>query len=420
MAQERDTGRRLTRRDFNKIVAAFGFTAALGGLVGCSSGGQQSAPASKPASAPAPTKEAVQAKAAEQASKEAAKAKAAEFKLNFAIEGVPNRWPNGPVAKCTLWNLGSWEFKENVEKKTNGRVQVTLHEGGTLGGQLDLAQKTQQGVIQAGNFTTQNMAAYIPVWNVCDFPYEIGPIENAWKLLYSKEFNDVVRKASADQGAFPVTTFPQLRKIAVRKGLPAEIRKPEQMSGLKIRVTGSRLEQEDFKILPANPTPLAWGEVYTALKEGAIDGLHVGAASLADANIHEVCGQLIDSDFMYNFDSIWLNTRWFRSLPADVQDQVMEAAYDTQVWIQKIFDDLHSKQVGSTKDAAPDSIWKKSGATLVFLTDAERKNWKEFMSFEKNKDKLQPLVDKFGKKEFELVKTIVASSAKPEPKKWWK
>ncbi|MGI5837389.1 MAG: TRAP transporter substrate-binding protein [Chloroflexota bacterium] len=416
MSKQRDAGRLLTRREFNKIVGAFGFTAAFGGLVSCSSGGQQSAPTAQ--SAPAPTKAAVEAKAAEQASKEAVKA--GEFKLNFAIEGVPNRWPDGPVAKCTLWNLGSWEFKENVEKKTNGRVQVILHEGGSLGGQLELGQKTQQGVIQAGNFTTQNMAAYIPVWNVCDFPYQIGPIENAWKLLYSKEFNDVVRKASADQGAFPVATSPQLRKIAVRKGLPAEIRKPEQLSGLKIRVTGSKMEQEAFNILPANPTPIAWGEVYTAMKEGAIDGLHVGAASLADANIHEVCGQLIDTDFMYNFDSTWLNTRWFQTLPDDVKDQIMEAAYDTQVWIQKIWDDLHSKQVGSAKDAVADSIWKKSGATLVFLTDAERKEWIDFMSFEKNKAILQPLVDKFGKKEYETVNKIVVSDEKPEPKKWWK
>jgi len=362
----------------------------------------------------------VQAKAAEQAPKEAAKAAAAEFKLNFAIEGVPNRWPNGPVAKCTLWNLGSWEFKENVEKRTNGRVQVIMHEGGSLGGQLELGQKTQQGVIQAGNFTTQNEAAYIPVWNVIDFPYVQGPIESVWKLIYSKEFNDVVRKASSDQGCFPVAVFPQLRKIAVRKNLPTEIRKPEQMSGLKIRVTGSRLEQEAFKILPANPTPLAWGEVYTAMKEGAIDGLHVGAASLADANIHEVCGQLIDSDFMYNWDATWLNTRWFHSLPADVQDQVMEGAYDTQVWIHKVWNDLHDKQVGSTKNAAADSIWKKSGANLVFLTDAERKEWEQYMSFERNKAQLQPLVEKFGKKEYELTQSIVASKTAPEPKKWWK
>jgi hypothetical protein len=69
----------------------------------------------------------------------------------------------------------------------------------------------------------------------------------------------------------------------------------DDLKGLKMRVTGSKLEQAAFKILPANPTPIAWAEVFTALKDGAVDGVHVSAPSVLDGGMGPVVGQLVDT-----------------------------------------------------------------------------------------------------------------------------
>jgi hypothetical protein len=103
-----------------------------------------------------------------------------------------------------------------------------------------------------------------------------------------------------------------------------------------------------------------------------------------------------------------------------LQEAIFEAAFDTQVWIQKIWYELHLKQVGTFKDSPPTAIWRKAGVNLVFLSPEERKEWMDYMSWERNKDKLEPLAQKFGKKQLEMVKSVAYSNATTEPKRWWK
>lgn len=402
--QEQQQGKNLGRRDFLQLCAAFGTTAVFGGLLA--------------AAATAGEKELKQQIAI---TADAEKKKEAEAKhtMILSLDGVANRWPEGVIATSTMWVVGAWRLKENIEKQSKGEIYVKIVEGGALGGQVKAARKVQQGIIQACTASTQNMAAFAPVWNVTDIPYAIGPVENYWKLLYSKEINDTLRAKSMEQGVMNLATFPQTRWLELKMGLPEDVRVPEKLKGLKIRVTGSKFEQAIFDILPSSPTPIAWGEVYTAMKEGAIDGIHVGPASVADAGIHEVVGQLVNTEFMYNADTFWLNTKWFKKLSPAMQEAVLEASYQTQLFIEGIYEPLHSLQAGLRPNSPPDSIWRKVGTKQVILTDDERAAWRDFLSYENNKDRFGPMVEKFGKKEFEAVQRV-ANSGDTEKGRWWK
>lgn len=394
----------LGRRDFLHLCAAFGTTAVLGGLVATT--------------ANAGEKE-IKQQIVIQAEEEKKKAAAAKHTLILGLDGVANRWPDSVVCSSTMWIIGAWKLKSNIESQSKGAIYVKIVEGGALGGQVKAARKVQQGIMQACNCSTQNMAAFAPVWNVTDVPYAIGPVENYWKLLYSKEINDTLRAKSMAQGVMNLATFPQTRWLELKKGLPGEIRLPEQLEGLKIRVTGSKFEQAIFDILPSSPTPIAWGEVYTAMKEGAIDGIHVGPASVADAGIHEVVGQLVNTEFMYNADTFWLNTKWFKKLSAVLQEAVLEASYQTQLFIDAIYEPLHAFQAGLRPNSPPDTIWKKVGTKQVILTAEEKTAWQDYLSFERNKDRFEPMVKKFGKNEFEAVQRV-AKSGDTEKRRWWK
>ena len=354
-----------------------------------------------------------------QAAAEKAKAATAKHTLIFGLDGVSNRWPDGPVYKGTMLCLGAWELKDAIERHSKGAIVVNLQEGAALGGQVAAQKKVQEGVIGACNGSTQNMAAFAQVWNVTDFPYTIGPVENYWKLVYSKEIHDTLRATSMEQGVIILTLFPHTRWIELKKGLAFELRQPEQLKGLKIRVTGSRLEQEAFKILPANPTPVNWAEVYTSMKDGAIDGIHVGPAPVADAGIHEVTGQLVDTEWMYNTDGMWLSTKWWNSVGVPLQEAILEAAYEAQLFIQKTYEPLFIDQLGIRPDSPPTSIWKKAGAKQILLTSAERAVWRDFLSFERHKNRFQPLVERFGKREYEAIVRVANSPGTAEQRRWW-
>lgn len=400
-SKSRETPGLHDRREFFELSAKYGASAVL--------------LASATAAVGVPLAEAAEAAAAT----EKAKNDAADHVLLFGCGGTPNRWPEGQIFKQNFDLTGLLQLKEGIERNTAGKVHVDIKYGGALGGQGAVGRKVQQGIVAGSQSSTQNMAAHAPVWNATDFPYVIGGVENYWRIVFSKEVNDTLRKSSMEQGVIPLCIFPQTRWLELKMGLPAEVRHPEQLDGLKMRVTGSKLEQTAFNILPANPTPINWGEVYTAVKEGAVDGIHVGTGSVADAGIYEVIGQLVDTEWMYNADTLFISTKWFTALPAAVQEGVMEGAYEAQVYNYAIYDAAFKFQAGIRPDSPPDAAWNTVEAKRVYLTDSERAEWVDALSYERNKEIYDPLIERFGKEEYETVKRVAASGDPVIPRRWW-
>ncbi len=358
--------------------------------------------------------------AAAYAATESEKKAKAEHVLLFGSTETLHKWPHGKLSHEQSNLTGMLQLKQYIEEETKGKVYVDMQFGGTLGNQIEMPRKLQQGVLAGCHASTQNAAAAAPVWNVIDFPYHVGPVDGFWKILFSKDANDTLRKKSEAQGLVTLTVFPQIRWIELRKNLGKQVRKPEDLKGLKIRVTGSKLEQVAFHILPSNATPVAWGEVYNAMKSGAVDGIHVGPAPVADVGISDVVGTQTNTEFMYNSDGTFLSTKWFRALPGALQEAILEGAYRAQVYQHKKFLPFLRDQWGIYPDSPPDSLYKKLKIDTVFLSKDERAHWVDFLSYKRNKDTYDPLIKRFGKTEYETVGRVAAAAGPVEPHRWWK
>ena len=398
-----DSDEATPRRQFLNLAARYGFGAAvLTWLAMPSASWAQKAAA-----------------AAGNAASEAQKKSGAKHILTLGLDGVLNKSPDGPIVNVSMWCIGNVEFKHAAEERSHGNVYVDMHDGATLGSQTASLRKVQQGIIQACTCSTQNAAELAPVWNVLDIPYAIGPVANYWKLVFSQEFAKSVRAKSEQANLNCLFTLPAPRWLEMSKKVNHEIRKPDDLKGLKMRVTGSKLEQAAFKILPANPTPIAWAEVFTAMKDGAVDGVHVSAPSVLDGGMGPVVGQLVDTNWMYNCDSTWLTQRWLTALPAADRDAVMEAAYEAQLFIYKNFDRLLREQAGMAPDS-PKVGWRAFDTKFIRLTDAERNAWKDFLSVERNKTVLNELIDRYGRKEYDMVVRIANGPGAAATQPWWK
>lgn len=402
-AENNSSDRIINRRDFLRIAGAFGMTAALTGLLAaCSS----------------PTFLNVKEEAKKASDNEKQKTTKADYVMRFSVDGSLNRYPDGPITKSAGYLFGLVELKEAIERNTKGRVAVEIHPDAVLGSQADAGKKVQQGILEVATISTQTAAVLAPVWNVLDVPYNIGPVDNFLKVIYSKEVNDSLREKSKELGLIPTIIFPQPRWLQLRKGLK-EVHVPDDIAGLKIRVTGSKFEQEAFKILPSNPTPLAWAEVYTSLNEGTVDASHVGFVSILDHNIHKVLGQTVDLEFMYNSDAHFMSTKIFNKYPKDIQDAIMESIYEAQVYIHDNFNDLIKNQIGVLKDS-PNVGYKNENVNITYLTDPEREAWREVLKYENNKKVYDQMLDQYGRKEFEIVQSVASSGGSVEQKRWWK
>ncbi|MFB9224787.1 TRAP transporter substrate-binding protein [Paracoccus cavernae] len=356
---------------------------------------------------------------AEVVADETARKAAAEHVLTMGLDATLNQFPGRVGTPHMSWIHGAPEFKAAIERLSGGRIYVEVHDGGALGGQAELLKKVQQGVVQAGSCSMQNAAQLVPILNILDVPYAIGNEQNFWRLLFSKEFNDTFRKGTEDRRLVVAFAHPWVRRVMLSRSVSTEVRRPEDLAGMKIRVTAAKLEQLAFQILPTSATPIAWAETFSALKDGVMEGLHLAPGSGYDTGMATVIGQIIDTDWMYNTDSIWLSSRWLDKLDEDLRESVMEAAFEAQTYVYNTYETIQRDTFGIMPDSAPDAGFLAAGTKMTFLTDEERAAWKSALSVESN-PLLQQAVDTYGREAYELVLKVTAAQGGTEPVRWWK
>lgn len=351
---------------------------------------------------------------------EAAKKAAAEHVLSMGLDATLNQFPGRVGTPHMVWIYGAPEFKQAVETLSEGRIYVEIHDGGALGGQVELLKKVQQGVVQAGSCSTQNAAQLVPLLNVMDVPYAIG-IEDAnfWRLIFSKEFNDTIRAAAEERKLTIISSQPWRRKIVLSRNVAKDVRLPDDLAGMKIRVTASKFEQLAFEILPTSATPIAWAETFAALKDGVMEGLHIGPGSPFDVGMTPVIGQIIDTDWMYNADSLWVSTRWLDTLDPALKEAVMEAAFTTQSFIYDTYAVILNETFGLLPDSPKTAGYPAADVKMTFLTNDERAVWREALSVEKN-PLLQEAIDTYGRDAYDMVVNVSSGTGSAEPARWWK
>jgi TRAP-type C4-dicarboxylate transport system substrate-binding protein len=219
------------------------------------------------------------------------------------------------------------DFKENIQNLTNREVYVKLAPGGQLGAGGALAQKVQQGTIQAAQHSLSNFAAFAPVVDLINIPYWCGENQKFTNLVNSDAWRREVNPKVEERGFLPlwyVNIDP--RVVAVRHGIEGPIKTPDQMSGIKFRVPGSKILQQFYRLLGANPTPVAWGETPSAIKQGVADALDPSVEALNVFGFRDVISHVSFIRSVPDAQVYSCNLAWFKSLPVKIQDGIMFAS----------------------------------------------------------------------------------------------
>ena len=217
-------------------------------------------------------------------------------------------------------------FKENVQNLSNGEIYVNHAHSRKLGAGAKLANKVQQGIIQVAQHSISNFAPFAPAVDIINIPYWCATNQRFVNLVTSPAWRESINPAIAKSG-FKALWYTSLsaRTFAVRKGLKP-ILTPDDMKGIKFRVPGSKTLQQLYRLLGANPTPIAWGETPAAIKQGVADALDpvVGALNIVgfvDIIDHITLAQTVHGGQVYS-----CNLEWFNSLPRRLQDAMEEAS----------------------------------------------------------------------------------------------
>ncbi|MBF9051061.1 C4-dicarboxylate ABC transporter [Roseobacter sp. HKCCD9010] len=222
------------------------------------------------------------------------------------------------------------DLKENIQNMTNGKVYVRLAPGGQLGAGGALAQAVQSGTIQCAQHSLSNFAPFASVVDLINLPYFCGSNQRFTNLTSSEAWKQEVDPRIADSGfkaLFYIVIDP--RVVAVRQGGNAIIT-PADMSGVKFRVPGSAMLQQYYRMVGANPTPVAWGETPSAIRQGVADALDPSVGALHVFGFGEILSHVTFTQAVPDSQVYSVNLEWFNSLPMDVQEGIEFAGEITQ------------------------------------------------------------------------------------------
>ncbi|WP_424830435.1 TRAP transporter substrate-binding protein [Ruegeria sp.] len=282
------------RRNFLKLASTGSFTAAMvagaGGLLWSSEASAQTA------------------------KEEKERQDAAEFTMTVATAYVLGASRSYPIMQLDL--------KENIQNATNGKIYVKLAPGGQLGAGGALVQAVQAGTIQCAQHSLSNFAPFASAADLINMPYFCGSNQRFTNLVTSDAWKSEVHpkiETAGFKALFYVNIDP--RVVAVRKGGNAVIT-PADMAGIKFRVPGSKMLQQYYRMVGANPTPVAWGETPSAIKQGVADALDPSVGALFVFGFKDILSHVTFTQAVPDSQVYSMNLEWFNSLPSDVQEGV--------------------------------------------------------------------------------------------------
>ncbi|MGJ5620868.1 TRAP transporter substrate-binding protein [Sulfitobacter sp. MF3-043] len=337
-----------TRRNFLKLASAGSFTAAL---VAGAAGTLWSTEA-----------------AAQTANEERDREKAAEHIMTIATAYVLGATRSYPIMQLDL--------KENIQNATNGKVYVKLAPGGQLGAGGALVQKVQGGTIQAAQHSLSNFAPFASVVDLINMPYLCGSNQRFTNLVTSDTWKTEVHpkvEAAGFKPLFYVNIDP--RVVAVRKGGAGAVLSPSDLAGVKFRVPGSAMLQQYYRMVGANPTPVAWGETPSAIKQGVADALDPSVGALYVFGFKDILSHVTFTQAVPDSQVYSCNLEWFNSMPADVQDGI--------VFASEITAQMNLAKVPSARNYAMAEL-RKSGVEFHSLSDDQLAEWKDAGGFQRS------------------------------------
>jgi TRAP-type transport system periplasmic protein len=236
--------------------------------------------------------------------------------------------------------VGAKKFAELVEQKSGGKIKVKLFPGGTLGGEQQVASAMQGGTIEASMMAPAQLVGMIKEFVVLDFPFAFanereadfvldGPVGK--KLLDKLPEKNLVGLAYMEQG---------YRSVSNSKRPVAKL---EDMQGLKIRTIQNPLYVDMLNALGANPVPMAFTELYTALETKTVDGQENPFSTLEASKFYEVQKYMSTTQHIYNPQLLLLSKKFWGSLSADEKKIFQDAANEARDYQRKVARDMSQK-----------------------------------------------------------------------------
>ena len=286
------------------------------------------------------------------------------------------------------------KWKELVESRTGGRVQVRLFPSMTLGSGTQMVEQTQAGALEVSILPTGWVAPLAPSVQVLDLPFLVPNREVLYKVIDGPAGAEILKplnKVNIEGVTFWESGFKQFTG-----NFP--ISEPKDYTGHKIRTMPAQVIQEQFKAFGATPVTVDFKELYSALQQKVVDGQENPIATIALMRFFEVQKYMTLSDHGFIAYVFMFNKPFLDKQPADVRKILIDSAKEAGKFQRELIVKTEAEQL---------DMFRKAGVQITTLTPEQRGRFEQAS---------RPVYDwytqKYGRDTLDLVRKEVQGQAK--------
>ncbi len=279
--------------------------------------------------------------------------------------------------------IGAKEFARLVEEKTDGRYKIEVYAGGQLGDERSVIEQVQLGTIDLTRVNGIPLTEFSDEIGVLSMPYLFESDEQKWEVL-NGDIGEELLATFEDSNMFGLAYYDSGERSFYNSKHP--IKEPGDLNGLQIRVQQSEMAIDIVEALGASATPMEYGEVYSALQTGMIDGGENNFPSYYTSNHYQVAEYFTMDGYQGSPEILLSSTKLWNDLSEDDKKAFKEAALES-VPVQR---EAWAELVEEAKEEV-----EAAGSELVEIDDITP--WREAV---------QPVYDKYGEQYQEWIERI--------------
>lgn len=221
---------------------------------------------------------------------------------------------------------GMVHMAERLEEYSGGQMRLDIYPSGQLGSEREMVELVQIGSLDMTKVSTSPLEAFVPIMKIFSLPYVFRSREHSLKVLDSE----------IGQKLLESTEVARLRGLGYYDAgsrsvymVDTPVETPADLEGQKIRVMKSQTAVEMVSALGGSATPISWGELYTALQQGVVDGAENNPPSFHLSRHYETCKYYVLNEHTMVPDILLMSLRSWNALNPQQQEWLQKAVKDS-------------------------------------------------------------------------------------------
>jgi tripartite ATP-independent transporter DctP family solute receptor len=248
---------------------------------------------------------------------------------------------------------GIVEMARLVEQKSGGRLRMEIFPNEQLGSEVQCLEQVQLGSLAITKVSAAPVGNFVPVFQVFSLPFLFRDEEHYWRVLDGEIGGELLERIATRgdglaSGLHGLTYYDAgSRSFYTHR----PILRPADLAGLKIRTMSDPVAMDMVEALGGAPTPIAWGELYTALRQGTVDGAENNAPSFLTSRHHEICKHFSLNHHSRIPDVLVMSDRVWGSLTPEEQAWVAAAAAESSAYQRALWREESDKALAELIEA---------------------------------------------------------------------